>query len=73
MWQSGLTAEQRNRLESIQRRVLYIISNSHDYELQCVLYDIEPISVRLDNVTRTFFAESVAQAIVLIIYYRARV
>ena len=55
VWQSGLTVEQRDRLESIQRRALNIISGSSDYELNCVLYDIEPVKVRLDNLARSFF------------------
>lgn len=55
VWQSGLTIEQRDRLESLQRRALQIISNSHDYELYCAIYDIEPIAVRLDNLARLFF------------------
>jgi len=55
VWQSGLTIEQRGRLESIQRRALHIMSGSLDYELNCALYDIETISVRLDNLTKTFF------------------
>jgi Domain of unknown function (DUF1891) len=48
VWQSGLTIEQRDLLESIQRRALKLISDSLDYELYCALYNIEPISVRLD-------------------------
>ena len=55
VWQSGLTVEQRDRLESVQRRALRLISGSTDYELQCVLFGIEPISVRIDNLTRAFF------------------
>ena len=55
VWQSGLTAEQRDRLESIQRRALRLISGSSDYEMQCALFDIEPIGVRLDNLARSFF------------------
>jgi hypothetical protein len=55
VWQSGLTIEQRCRLESIQRRALHIMSGSLDYELNCALYDVEPISVRLDNLTKSFF------------------
>jgi hypothetical protein len=55
VWQSGLTVEQRDRLESIQRRALKLISNSLDYELYCALYNTEPISVRLDNLARSFF------------------
>ena len=46
---------QRDRLESLQQRAVRVIPNSNDYELCCVLYDIEPISVRLDNLTRLFF------------------
>ena len=45
VWQSGLTIEQRDRLESIQRRALKLIFSSLDYELYCALYNIEPISV----------------------------
>ena len=55
VWQSGLTNDQRDRLESLQQRALKLISNSYDYELYCVLYDIEPIAVRLDNLARQFF------------------
>ena len=55
VWQSGLTIAQRGRLESIQRRALHIISGSLDYELNCALCDIETISSRLDNLTRSFF------------------
>ena len=55
VWQSALTEEHRQRLEAIQRRALRIISGSADYDLQCVVYDIEPVSVRLQNVTRSFF------------------
>jgi hypothetical protein len=55
VWQSGLTEEHRQRLEAIQRRAFRIISGSTDYDLQCVVYDIEPVSVRLQNLTRSFF------------------
>ena len=55
VWQSGLMEEHRQRLEAIQRRALRIISGSTDYDLQCVVYDIEPVSVRLQNLTRSFF------------------
>ena len=55
VWQSGLTNEQCDRLESLQRRALQLISNSHDYELYCAIYDLEPIVVRLDNLARLFF------------------
>jgi hypothetical protein len=51
VWQSDLTTEQRDRLESIQQWALRLISGSSDYEMQCVLFDIEPIGVRLDNLT----------------------
>jgi hypothetical protein len=49
VWQSGLTIAQRDRLESLQRRAIKMITNSNDYELQCALYGIELIGVRLDN------------------------
>jgi hypothetical protein len=67
VWQSGLTVAQRDRLESLQRRALRVISNSNDYELYCVLYGIEPISVRLDNLTRLFFKECAVTTTVCII------
>jgi hypothetical protein len=54
VWQSGLTADQRDRLECIQRRVLRLISGSSDYGVQCVLFYIQPVGVRLDNLTRSF-------------------
>ena len=55
VWQSGLTADQRERLESVQRRALRIISGSTDYELQCAVLDVDPVIVRLDSLTRSFF------------------
>jgi hypothetical protein len=55
VWQSGLTEEHRQRLEAIQRRALRIISGSTDYEFQCVIYDMESVSVRLQNLTKSFF------------------
>jgi hypothetical protein len=55
VWQSGLTKEQCDRLESLQRRALQIISNSNDYEMYCAMYNIEPIVFRLDNLARAFF------------------
>jgi hypothetical protein len=55
VWQSSLTLEQRRRLEDLQRRALRIISSSTDYELYCVLYNIEPISVRLNELAKSFF------------------
>jgi hypothetical protein len=53
VWQSGLTNEQRDRPESLQRRSLQLISNSHDYARP--IYDFEPIATRLDNLARLFF------------------
>jgi len=45
VWQSGLTNEQRDRVELLQWRAIELISDSHDYELYCVIYDNEPIAV----------------------------
>jgi hypothetical protein len=50
-----LTADQRDRLESIERRALRLISRSSDYGVQCVLFYIELIGVRLDNLALSFF------------------
>ena len=55
MWQSGLTNDQRDRLESLQRRAIKLISGSQDYEFYCCIYQIEPIKVRLDNLAQQFF------------------
>jgi ribonuclease P/MRP protein subunit RPP40 len=55
VWQSGLTDDYRQRLEAIQRRAFRIISGTTDYDLQCAVYGIEPVSVRLKNLTRSFF------------------
>jgi hypothetical protein len=55
VWQSGLTNEQRDRPESLQRRALKLISSSNDYELYYALYDIKPLAVRLDNFARLLF------------------
>jgi hypothetical protein len=55
VWQSGLTNDQRERLESLQRRALRLISGSLDYEFFCCVYEIEPIGVRLDNLAKSFF------------------
>ncbi len=55
VWQSSLTIEQRDRLESVQRRAIRIISGSSDYELYCTIYGIEPLSVRLNELTKSMF------------------
>ena len=55
VWQSSLTGEQRERIETIQCRALKISSGSTDYELQCAVYDIEPVSTRLRNLIKSFF------------------
>ena len=55
VWQSCITCEQRNRIESIQRRAIKLISNCDDYDFYCVVYNIEPLHIRLDNLARSFF------------------
>ena len=55
LWSSSLTGEQTRQLECIQNRALYIITGSNDYDLQCVLLDIEQIPVRLERLARDFF------------------
>src|SRR5258706_203515 len=55
VWQSSLTEEQIYRLENIQRRALRIMYKSNDYELNCALYSVEPIPVRLKYLARRFF------------------
>jgi len=51
----ALSYEQRDRVDSLQRRAIKLISNSHDYELYCVIYDTGPVAVRLDNLAQQFF------------------
>jgi len=34
---------------SVIKRAIKLISDSHDYELHCFIYDIEPIAVRLGS------------------------
>jgi hypothetical protein len=55
VWQSSLTSDQHERIEAVQRRALRIISGSKDYDLQCAIYDIEPLSIRLRNLSKSFF------------------
>ena len=55
VWQSSLTVDQLDRLEVLQRRAMKILSGSDDYELYSVIYNIEPIYVRLDTLARSFF------------------
>jgi hypothetical protein len=48
-WQSGLTAEQEDRLETSQRRAMRTITGSDDHELRCVVHNVKPITLRLNN------------------------
>jgi len=57
VWQSGITGDQLLRLENLQRRAIRIIFGSSDYELYCTIYSLELISVRLETLTRRFFAK----------------
>jgi hypothetical protein len=62
-WQSGLTAEQKDRLEAIQRRAMRTITGSDDYELQCVVHNVEPIALRLNSLSRSFFSRMCLQGL----------
>jgi hypothetical protein len=55
VWQSSLTTEQRDRIETIQRRALRIISGSNDYEFQCAVHNIELLSTRLQSLSKSFY------------------
>ena len=57
-WQSSLTKQQMNELESVQRRAVNIISADNDYDFYCVLYQLEYVSTRLDNLARNFFMKT---------------
>jgi hypothetical protein len=53
VWQSGLTAEQKYRLEAIQRRAMRrpTITASDDYELKCVVHNVEQIALHLKSLS----------------------
>jgi hypothetical protein len=55
VWQSSLTVNERRQLETVQKRAVFIISGSDDYEFYCSLYDLELIQTRLDNLSRKFY------------------
>ena len=58
VWQSSITANQRNQLESVQKRALYIISGSDplaNYQQLCEQFNIDTVSFRLDLLARKFF------------------
>jgi Reverse transcriptase (RNA-dependent DNA polymerase) len=57
VWQSGLTSKQLERLESLQRRAIRIITGYNcDHSHNLDLFDIELLEERLDLQTRSFFA-----------------
>jgi hypothetical protein len=45
----------RDRIETIQRRALRIISGSNDYEFQCAVHNIELLSTRLQSLSKSFY------------------
>ena len=55
IWQTNLSKEQRDMIEKVQKRALTIIHGSSDYLLQCASYDMEPMSVRLNRLTESFY------------------
>jgi hypothetical protein len=55
VWQSSLSTEQRDRIETIQRRALRIITGSNDYEFQCAVHNIELLSTRLQSLSKSFY------------------
>ena len=55
VWQSSLTIDEHHQLEAVQKRAIFIISGSSDYEFYCSLYDLELIQTRLDNLSRKFY------------------
>lgn len=55
IWQTNLSKEQRDMIEKVQKRALTIINGSGDYLLQCASYDMEPMSVRLNRLTESFY------------------
>jgi hypothetical protein len=60
LWQSNITTDQRNQLESIQKRALYIIYGndpSTNFQHLCELLDIDSVLVSLDLLARKFFVK----------------
>ena len=53
VWHSGITVEQRDQLEAIQRRAVQIIfGNDVDLETIAIIYDIPLLADRRDRRTR---------------------
>jgi hypothetical protein len=62
-WHTGLTRDQSDRLEAVQKRSLSIIFNmsvSENYEEFCSSNGIETLAKRRDNLCRRFFLKCVA-------------
>jgi hypothetical protein len=62
-WHTGLTRDQSDRLEAVQKRSLSIIFNmsvSENYEEFCSSNGIETLAKRRDNLCRRFFFKCVA-------------
>jgi len=55
VWHSGLTVEQRNRIEVIQKRVFRIIFDTSDYLEFCTAHSYSTLHQRRDLLCRQFF------------------
>lgn len=56
IWQPRLSVQQQDHLhDSVQQWALQTITSSSDYELHCVVLDVEPILTCLGWLARTFF------------------
>ena len=61
VWHGGLTAKQVKDIERLQKTVLYIILGEHfiNYDVACTLLEIEPLSMRRDQLCLKFALKDV--------------
>jgi hypothetical protein len=55
VWQSSLSVDEQRQLEAVQKRAIFIVSGSCDYEFYCSLYNLELIQTQLDNLSHKFY------------------
>ena len=58
VWHAGITQEQSDLLESVQKRVLKIIVPGKDYTFALDNCGLSPLSARRELLTRSFFSQN---------------
>ena len=63
VWHSGLTVKQSRDIERIQKIALYVIlgDNFVNYDVACTIMNIEPLSVRREQLCLTFAQKNFKQ------------